>query len=377
MRNFDISDLVEIYNHAPQVLLKNTVKVSLTKESLINSTNEVITLTNDLRGNYCIFSTEDENYWLFPKKNLKNNDFNSTAIKCLFKCDYYYTQETGLLILTKPAKVARMSSGIDWKLEELGEINFVDLPSSSDLQFQVELANQKIAELESQLGDINRKHNLETNELKSNLELLKLQHNNEIQQLTFKYDQEIIKLQSQLELLPLKHNVEIELLQFQLEELTKEGKLLQNNLQTINDNFKKEPQNYNPNLEEYIQENQKLLSWIKDQLSNEFSNVKNYLTEIKQTLLTQDMDIARLSNSYIDDLHQSVTENNLQEPKYVDHDNNPEIKYPIIQDTSWLNNYNANPDLFAQYQPIVVTIKAERKHSFECRRKSATDISRK
>ncbi|MEA5572378.1 hypothetical protein [Calothrix sp. UHCC 0171] len=164
--SLEIEDLVEIYNYAPQVLLKNATKVSLTEDSLKKLSHNLVTLTAAKNGNYWLIEAQENNYWLFPKENIKIDAFKLETVKYLFQCHDYNSTSSNLITLIKPAKVSLMSNKIEWKLEELGEIKFVNSIPLGDSKLQIEAANQEIIQLQLQLEELIKERNKFQNDLK-------------------------------------------------------------------------------------------------------------------------------------------------------------------------------------------------------------------
>ncbi|MBD2360300.1 hypothetical protein H6G36_03640 [Anabaena minutissima FACHB-250] len=276
----DISDLVDIYNYAPQILQKQAIKVSLTENSLIHKSHEPIILTSAKNGNYWIIATAEEDYWLFPKDNIKIDNFNLEAFKYLFDFDNYNFQTASLLTLVKPARISLMPNGREWKLEELGEADFIESPPSIDLQMQLELANQEVTQLQSQFSEITRERNL-----------------------------------------------------------------LQDNLEQLRKNIQQQRDNYYQQLEQATLERQRLVSLIEIQLNNEIGQLKHEIADIKQVLLVSKQ-------------NQSIPSNNSSELIPFQKKDNDSL-YLVLTNINWLKTYNQNPELFAQYNPILVSITAD------------------
>lgn len=154
--NFSESELVGIYNKAPKALLRKIIKISVTEESLIKKNEKPIVLENAQNGNYWVIPTEDSNYWLFPKSNLKINTYRYETVKSLFKCQGYQPEEADKFTLTKPARVSLSPSGKQWQLEEQGVLEFGSTSPASELQLELEQANEEIEQLQDQLEQSHR-----------------------------------------------------------------------------------------------------------------------------------------------------------------------------------------------------------------------------
>lgn len=154
--NFSESELVQIYNNAPKSLLRKIIKVSVTEDSLIKKNQGQIVLENAQNGNYWVIPTEDSNYWLFPKNQLKINIYRYETVKSLFKCQGYQPEEADKFTLSKPARVYLNPSGKQWQLEEQGVLEFCSASPASELQLELEQANEEIEQLQAQLEQSHR-----------------------------------------------------------------------------------------------------------------------------------------------------------------------------------------------------------------------------
>ncbi|MBD2360303.1 hypothetical protein H6G36_03655 [Anabaena minutissima FACHB-250] len=322
----DISDLIEIYNHAPQILQKQAIKVSLTENSLIHKSNEPIILTSAKNGNYWIIATTEEDYWLFPKDNIKIDNFNLETFKCLFNFDNYHLQVASLLTLIKPAKISLMPNGREWKLEKLGKIAFIESSSSIDLKTQLELANQEITQLQLKLNEITKKSYL-------------LQEN--LNQLHPELQRERQERQQLLSLIETK--------------LNQQG----NEISYIK-NYVAEIKNQNLSATSKVDIPDSLILTIKKFLHDTRILI---FTEINQHNLTYHNQKKEEVKTYYKQLVSIIKEfENKQSDTSPEHSiYNPKLHYI----PSWLKSYNQNPESFEKYQHIPVSITDESVH--QCR----------
>ncbi|MTJ52372.1 hypothetical protein FJR38_06660 [Anabaena sp. UHCC 0253] len=189
--NISESELVQVYNDVPKVLLRNSIIAELTTKSYReNKPTEPVFLENDDNGKYWIIVCNQDNIWLVPSINIKLHIHKIRTIEKLF--DFH--GDTSLLdthfILTKPARVSSLPNGKEWKLEEKGSLEFSD-PFSQikfelpDFQEPKEDTHVEIQNIYQQLDDLrlelNRSHELRKNsefyivEMSKELDDLKLQ----------------------------------------------------------------------------------------------------------------------------------------------------------------------------------------------------------
>jgi hypothetical protein len=134
--NISESELVQVYNDVPKVLLKNSIIAELTAKSYREDrNNEPIFLENDENGKYWIIVSNQNNIFLLPSINIKLHIHKLKTVEKLF----YFHGDTAALdtqfILTKPAKVSTLPNGKEWKLEEKGILEFSD--PFSQFKFEV------------------------------------------------------------------------------------------------------------------------------------------------------------------------------------------------------------------------------------------------
>jgi DNA repair exonuclease SbcCD ATPase subunit len=196
--NISESELVQVYNDVPKVLLKNSIIAELTAKSYReDNQNQPLFLENDKNGKYWIIVSNQNNIFLVPSINIKLHIHKLKTVAKLF--DFH--GDTSLLnthfILTKPAKVSSLPNGKEWKLEEKGILEFsvpfsqfkFELPDSSEpkenphieiqrinqtldnLKLQFEQSQQEKINLESQIINIS---DIKDNQANTNLEILKI-----------------------------------------------------------------------------------------------------------------------------------------------------------------------------------------------------------
>jgi DNA repair exonuclease SbcCD ATPase subunit len=192
------SELVQVYNDVPKVLLKNSIIAELTTKSYREDrNNEPIFLENDENGKYWIIVSNQNNIFLVPSINIKLHIHKLKTVEKLF--DFH--GDTSLLdthfMLTKPAKVSGLPNGKKWKLEEKGILEFSvpfskfkfevpDFPEPKEdphleiqrinqtldnLKLQFEQSQKEKINLESQIINIS---DIKDNQANINLEILKI-----------------------------------------------------------------------------------------------------------------------------------------------------------------------------------------------------------
>jgi hypothetical protein len=143
--NFSEKDLIEIYNHVPQVLLNKIIKVSITE-------NDPLFLREERNGNYWVIKTEVGIYWLLPKANFKINTHNINTVKYWFDCQGYQPDDSKEFTLIKLAQVSVVPNKQQWKLEVKGGLNFGNPSLSSQLKLELEQTKEDYKQLQSQLN---------------------------------------------------------------------------------------------------------------------------------------------------------------------------------------------------------------------------------
>ncbi|GBF78793.1 WD40 repeat domain-containing protein [Aphanothece sacrum] len=145
------TELIDIYHNSPQILSHLAIIVALTPESYQRQTNESIYLEQVSNGNYWIIVTEKNNYWLIPKDNIRINANSIKTVQSLFTCQGYEEIGTRKFSLIKPAKLSLMANGKQWKLEELGILDFSNSRAILSTKDYIEQE-----EIESQLTQLNQ-----------------------------------------------------------------------------------------------------------------------------------------------------------------------------------------------------------------------------
>ena len=143
--NFSEKDLIEIYNHVPQVLLNKIIKVSITE-------NDSLFLREERNGNYWVIKTELGIYWLLPKANFKINIHNINTVKYWFDCQGYQPDDSKEFTLIKLAQVSVVPNKQQWKLEVKGGLNFGNSSLASQLKLELEQTKEEYKQLQSQLN---------------------------------------------------------------------------------------------------------------------------------------------------------------------------------------------------------------------------------
>jgi hypothetical protein len=146
--NLSESELIEIYNHVPQVLSRKVIKVSIPEN--YNSRDRLI-LTEEQKGNYWVIAAEEETYLLLPKGYYKINEFNIQAVNYLFDCQGFQAKDTREFILKKPARVSPLLHQPLWKLEAKGILEFGDKSTS-----ELEQEKTKYDRLQSHLEQVTK-----------------------------------------------------------------------------------------------------------------------------------------------------------------------------------------------------------------------------
>ena len=116
--------LVSAYNEDASSFSNNGTAVAETKQSIEQrhlSRNKPIIFEKNRRGNYLILKENVAEY-MFPKYNIKINEYNKSTVADLFECQGYIPEYSGFKLI-KPAKVSAISTGT-WKLIEPGVLEF-------------------------------------------------------------------------------------------------------------------------------------------------------------------------------------------------------------------------------------------------------------
>jgi ABC-type phosphate transport system auxiliary subunit len=189
--NISESELVQVYNDVPKVLLKNSIVAELTAKSYREDRqNEPIFLQNDENGKYWIIVSDKNNIFLVPSINIKLHIHKLKTVEKLFDFRGDTSSVDTHFILTKPAKVSGLPNGKEWKIEEKGILEFSEQvkPELPDFQEPKEHSHVQIQEINQQLDalrlEVNRSHELRKSlesyivEISKELDDLKLQLSN-------------------------------------------------------------------------------------------------------------------------------------------------------------------------------------------------------
>ena len=117
--------LVSAYNEDARSFSNNGTAVAETKQSIEQrhlSRNQPIIFEKNRRGNYFILK-EDVAEYMFPKHNIKINEYNWSTVADLFECQGYRHEYSGFKLI-KPARVSAISRGETWQLVERGVLQF-------------------------------------------------------------------------------------------------------------------------------------------------------------------------------------------------------------------------------------------------------------
>ncbi|HBE21492.1 MAG TPA: hypothetical protein DEG17_09610 [Cyanobacteria bacterium UBA11149] len=254
--NFSESELLEIYNHVPQILTKKALQVGITKDSIHRTNNVPILLETQRKGSYWIIAIEESNYLLLPKSNLIINPHSYQTVKLLFNCHGYEADNTREFTLNKPAKVSPMPNPQQWKLEEMGVLDFSNISLLSQLQLELQQTNQNYQQLQSQLAEVTQNHE---------------QSQSQLAQIHGEKSQLISQLQES--------NQELQQFQSQSEASSVEKSLLISQLQQSH----QEIQQLYTELDKYYQECEQLkLQLSQAQIQSELSQTQQAVAEIEK-----------------------------------------------------------------------------------------------
>ena len=196
--NISESELLQVYNDVPKVLLKNSIIAELTTKSYREDRqNEPVFLEEDKNGKYWIIVCNQHHIWLVPNINIKSKIHKLKTVPKLFDFRGDTSSVDTHFILTKPAKVSSLPNGKEWKLEEKGILEFSDpfsqikfeLPDfpelKEDTHLEIQRINQALDNLKLQFEQSQQEHiNLESQiiniseirdtQANSHLEILKI-----------------------------------------------------------------------------------------------------------------------------------------------------------------------------------------------------------
>jgi len=196
--NISESELVQVYNDVPKVLLKNSIIAELTTKSYREERqNEPVFLEEDKNGKYWIIVCNQDHIWLVPSINIKLHIHKLKTVAKIFDFRGDTPSVDSNFILIKPAKVSSLPNGKEWKIQEKGILDFSDpfsqfkseLPdfqepkesphieiqrinqTLDDLKLQFEESQQERINVESQIINIPEIKDTQAN---ANLEILKI-----------------------------------------------------------------------------------------------------------------------------------------------------------------------------------------------------------
>ncbi|MEM8719542.1 MAG: hypothetical protein AAGE84_09575 [Cyanobacteria bacterium P01_G01_bin.39] len=154
--NVSKSQLVDIYNIVPQILASIAIKVSLTAESYRQTNLDVINLEKTSNGNYWIINASENKIFLVPKDNIKLNIPVMKTVELLFDCQGYQGNNTQDFFLKKPAQVSLAANNQQWKLEELGELDFNTVSPASQIQLELKNAKKERDKIKEQIHNLSQ-----------------------------------------------------------------------------------------------------------------------------------------------------------------------------------------------------------------------------
>ena len=117
--------LISMYQQNYRSLLKNAIQVSETDESIVQRRlggAQGVIIQKVPRGNYCVLQEGGFDY-IFPKNNIKINQYNLDMVANLFECQGYWSGYSGFKLI-KPARVSAISKGETWQVVERGILQF-------------------------------------------------------------------------------------------------------------------------------------------------------------------------------------------------------------------------------------------------------------
>ena len=321
--NLSISEIIEIYNHVPRVLARKAIKVSPTNDRYLNKSHQQILLTEERNSNYWLITTEDDISYLLPKNNLIINTFNLDTVKSLFNCEGSEQLENREFTLTEPAKISRIPNRKEWQLEAKGTLNFD--PDFPELKWrsQLERANHKCEQLQSQLIKKEKERQQLTSQVAQFAsEQLQEIHShlvthNELKKHLQQAAKEHQHLQEKLSFIERKFQGEGSNIQSQLKNLEKQ---LRETLERVSmlEQFEGEHQQSNLKIQESIEEQKKLKSLLKQLAlrhqnnSQSFTRIEAELHQIKTDKSQLESKLSGLENHFQQQLQSQISESNIQ-----------------------------------------------------------------
>jgi hypothetical protein len=125
--------LVQTYNTEPEQISDKAIKVVETEQSISYKSqgrHQTTTLETSSKGTYWIF--ENKNFcYLFPKANIKINEYNYPYFQTLFISYGYQAGYSNKFRVLKPARVAQTTLKDQWELKEQGVLQF-ETPEYTD-----------------------------------------------------------------------------------------------------------------------------------------------------------------------------------------------------------------------------------------------------
>lgn len=228
--NISQSELIEVYNNVPKVLLKNSIIVELTDKSYPEENqNQPILLEKNEYGKYWIIVSNQNNIFLLPSINIKFHIHKLKTVAKLFDFRGITPSLDSHFLLLKPARVFSLPNSNEWQLLEKGILEFtnhlssVSFKSHLDVDMEQKLvdSNLEIKKINNQLNDFklqldhlqqentNLKSQFNITEIKdnqanTNIDILKInQQLNDLKLELEKSDQNHHRLESQIKNLPI------------------------------------------------------------------------------------------------------------------------------------------------------------------------------
>jgi hypothetical protein len=192
--NISESELIEVYNNVPKVLLKNSIIAELTAKSYReDNPNQLVLLEKDENGKYWIIVSNQNNIFLLPSINIKLHIHKLKTVAKLFDFRGITPTVDTHFLLIKPARVSSLPNGKEWKLLEKGILEFTNHVSGVSFRSHLDTDEQ-----ENQVKKNLQKNNLEIEKINNQLHDVKLHLEN--------LQQENLALKSQLNLSEIKDN---------------------------------------------------------------------------------------------------------------------------------------------------------------------------
>jgi hypothetical protein len=192
--NISESELIEVYNNVPKVLLKNSIIAELTAKSYReDNPNQPVFLEKDENGKYWIIVSNQNNIFLLPSINIKLHIHKLKTVAKLFDFRGITPTVDTHFLLIKPARVSSLPNGKEWKLLEKGILEFTNHVSGVSFRSHLDTDEQ-----ENQVKKNLQKNNLEIEKINNQLHDVKLHLEN--------LQQENLALKSQLNLSEIKDN---------------------------------------------------------------------------------------------------------------------------------------------------------------------------